>query len=129
MTQWGGFPFWAGGHHRADLHLAIADDDPINESCDQLSALGKRQMVQSRAAALAKSLEALGEGPSIHLRLRLGIKLAQVVGQAVLGLGHLLSLTLALAAADDRGQGDFEEPGVLAFELRQSLPDRPAPGV
>ena len=106
MTKWGGFPLGASRHHIADFHLAIADDDTINEQFDQLSALGKRQMVQSRANALAKGLEALGQGRDIHLLLRLGIKLMQLAGQAVRGLDHLLSFPLEFAAADDLGQVD-----------------------
>jgi hypothetical protein len=42
MTKWGGFALGAGGHHIADFHLTIVDDDSINEQFDQLSALGKR---------------------------------------------------------------------------------------
>src|SRR5262249_29366387 len=67
MTKRDGFPLRAGGHDVADFHLAVADDDPINEQCGQLSSLGKRQMVEWRADAVAKGLDAMGQGGHIHL--------------------------------------------------------------
>ena len=44
---------WSRGHDIADLHLRIINDDPINEQFDQLSALGKRQVVERWLQALA----------------------------------------------------------------------------
>lgn len=61
MTKRNGFPLRAGGHDVADFHLAVADDDPINEQCDQLSTLGKHQMVERRADVVAKGLDAQGQ--------------------------------------------------------------------
>ena len=52
MTKGGGFAFGPRGDHIADFHLHIVDDDPINESFHQLSALGKGHLVQSRLQAL-----------------------------------------------------------------------------
>ena len=75
----GWFPPWAGGHHIADFHLRIIDDDPINEQFDQLSALGKGQVVQSRLDTLAKDLDSLGQHHHMHVLLRLGIELPQLL--------------------------------------------------
>ena len=79
MTQWGGFPCGAGRHHRADVHLRIIDDDPINEQFDQMSALGKGQLVKRRLDTLAKLLDSLGQRRHIDVLLRLGIKLPQLL--------------------------------------------------
>ncbi len=79
MTKGGGFAFGPRGHHIANFHLVIIDDHTINESLDQLSALGKGQLGQSRTDPLAKSLDALGERGYVHLWLRLGLEWAQLV--------------------------------------------------
>ncbi len=121
MTKWGGFAFGARGHDVANFHLVIIDDHTINEEFDQLSALGKGQLGQGRTDPLAKSLDALSEGCDVHLLLRLGIELAQWVGQAVVRLGHLLVFPLELVAVNNVGQVDLQQPGALAFELREGL--------
>lgn len=107
MTKWGGFAFGARGHDIANFHLVIIDDHTINEEFDQLSALGKGQLGQGRTEPLAKSLDALSEGCNVHLLLRLGIELAQLVGQAVVRLGHLLMFPLELVAVNNIGQIDL----------------------
>ena len=91
MTKGGGFACGACGHHIADFHLGIVDDDTINEQFHQLSALGKRQLVQSRLHALAKCLDSLGQGCNIDVLLCLGIALPQLLHEAMLTLRHLLS--------------------------------------
>ena len=80
MTKRGGFAFGARGHHIADFHLRIVDDDTINEQFHQLSALGKRQGVECGAQALTKRLDALGQGGYIHMLLGLGVELPQLLG-------------------------------------------------
>ena len=79
MTKGGGFPLRAGRHHIADFHLAIGDNDTINEEFDQLSALRKGQRLQRRAETVAKGLEALSERRHIDLLLRLRLQLAQLM--------------------------------------------------
>jgi hypothetical protein len=109
--------------------LAVGDDDTIDEEFDQLSALGKRQIVQRRVNALAKCLDPLCQSGAIHLLLRLRLDLAQLLGQAVLGLGHLLTFALELVTADHFGQVHLQQPGLLAFELGQGLTERFLPGL
>lgn len=104
MTKRGGFPFWPGGHDIANFHLRIVDDDAINAQFDQLSALGKRSVVQSRLGASAKRLDALSQGGNINVLLGLGIELSQLLSQALLRLGHLLSSALKLLTLDHLGQ-------------------------
>jgi hypothetical protein len=76
MTKGGGFPCESRRHHRTDCHLRIIDDDAINESFHQWSALGTRSIVACRVPALAQCLDALGEGRNVHVLLRLGSTLA-----------------------------------------------------
>ena len=59
MTKGGSLPLGAGGHHRADFHLRLVDDDTLNEPCHPLSALGKRR--------------------DMHVLLRVGIELPQLL--------------------------------------------------
>ena len=127
MTKWGGFAFGARGHHVANFHLAVGDDDTINEEFDQLSALGKGQRVQGWVDAVAEGLDPLGQGRHIHLLLGLRLELAQLLGQAVLGLGHLLSFTFELIAADDFSQSDLQQARLLTFQLCEGLLERAAP--
>jgi hypothetical protein len=56
--------------------------------------------------------------------LGLGIKLSQLLSQALLGLRHLLSLTLELVTLDHLGQVEIEQPSLLPFELSQDLTKR-----
>ena len=79
MTKGGGFAFGPCGHHIADFHLCIVDDDTINEEFDQLSALGKRQVVQRGLDTLAKRLDSLGQRRDMHVLLCLGIELPQLL--------------------------------------------------
>ena len=91
MTKGGGFACGACRHPRADCHLGIVDNDPINEQCHPLSALGKGQGVQSRLQALAKGFNPLAQGGNVHVLLGLGIALPQLLRSTLLVLRHLLS--------------------------------------
>jgi hypothetical protein len=129
MTKWGGFSLGARGDHITDLHLVIGDDDVIDEQLHQLSALGKRELVQGGLQPLAEGFEPVGQGGDIHLLLRLRLELAQLLGQAVLGLGHLLSFALKLLTPDDLGQVDLQQPGLLPFELGEGIAQGLPPGL
>jgi hypothetical protein len=124
MTKWGGIAFGARRHHRADFHLGIVDDDTLNEPFHQLSAWGKRQRVKRGLDTLAKPLDALGQHRDIHVLLRLGIELPQLLRSAMLGLGHLLSSALKLLTLEPLCQGYIEQPRLLAFELSQDIAQR-----
>jgi hypothetical protein len=54
--------------------------------------------------APAKRLDALGQGGHIDMLLGLGIKLSQLLRQALLGVRHLLSFPLELVTRDHLGQ-------------------------
>jgi hypothetical protein len=105
MTKWGSFAFGPRGHHIANFPLRVADDDAINEQCDQLSALGQGERVQSQLRAPAKRLDALGQGGHIDRLRGLGIQLSQLLSQALLGLRRLLALPLELVTREHLGQG------------------------
>src|SRR6516162_5336015 len=100
MTKWGGFAFGPCGHHIADFHLCIVDDDTINEQFDQLSALSKCQVIERGLHALAKRLNTLSQGCHIDMLLGLDIELPQLLSQAVLGLCHLLPSALEFLTLD-----------------------------
>jgi hypothetical protein len=121
MTKWGGFPLGARGDHVPNLHLIIGDDDAIDQQFYQLSALGKRESVQGRLHFSAKCFESLGQSRDIHLLLRLRLQLTQLLRQASLGLGHLLSFAFELVTPDDLGQIDFQQAGLLPFDLGEGV--------
>ena len=127
MTKGGGFACGAGRHHRAACHLGIVDEDSITEPCHPLSALGKRQLVQSRWHTLTKRLDSLGQGCHIDMLLCLDIELPQLLRYTLLGLSHLLSSTLKLLSLDHLRQVYIEQPRLLAFELRQNVTQRLPP--
>ena len=129
MTKRGGFPLGARGHHIANLHLAVGDDDVIDEPFYQLSALGKRELVQGGLQPPAKGFTSLGQRGDIHLWLRLGLERAQLLGQALLGVRHLLSCALARVTPDDLRQVDFPQPGLLPFELGEGVAQGLPPGL
>src|SRR4029450_10783874 len=52
----------------------------------------------------AKGLQALGQGGGIHLLLRLSLELAQLLGQAMLRVRHLLSFALELVTPHELRQ-------------------------
>jgi len=128
MTKWGGFSRGARGDHRANLHLVMGDDDVIDEPLHQWSALGTRERVQGGLPPPAKGLQALGQGGDSHLWLRLRLERAQLLGQAMWGVRHLLSCALARVTPDDLRQIDFQPPGVLPFELGQGIMQGLPPG-
>jgi Domain of unknown function (DUF4372)/Transposase DDE domain len=121
MTTWGSVPFGVRGDHVPNLHLIVGDDDTIDQQFYQLSALGKGQLVQGRLHLSAKRFESLGQSRDIHLLLRLRVQLTQLLRQALLGLGHLLSFALELVTPDDLGQIDFQQAGLLPFELGEGV--------
>jgi hypothetical protein len=124
MTKGGGFAVGACRHHRADFHLGIIDDDPINEPFHQVSALGKCQRVQSRLQALTKCFHTLTQGGNVHGLLCLGIALPQWLREALLALRHLLASARNLLPLDHLRQVSIEQPRLLAFELRQDITQR-----
>ena len=75
-TQMPATLFGSRGDDIAHFHLRIVDDDAIHEQFDQLSALDKRSVVQSRLGAPAKRLDALSQAGNINVLLGLGIELA-----------------------------------------------------
>jgi hypothetical protein len=121
MTKWGGFSLKARGHHIPNFHLVMGDDDVIDEPFHQLSALGKGQLFQGGLQPPAKGLEALGQRGDIHLWLRLRLELAQLLGQAVVGLGHLLSCALERVTPDDLRQVDLQQASLLPIERREGV--------
>ena len=127
MTKGGGFPLRASGHDRADVHLAIGDDDTINQEFDPLSALRKGQRIPRRPETVAACLDALGQRGHMDLLLRLRLQLAQLMWQALLCVGHLLMFAFELVAADEVRQRDLQEPRLLPFQLREGLLERAAP--
>ena len=129
MTKWGGFSRGARGDPRANLHLGMGDDDVINEPLPQLSALGTRALVQGGLQPPAKGLQAVGQGGGIHLWLRLRLELAQLLGQALLGVRHLLSFALELVTPDDLRQINFPQPGLLPFALGEGVTQGLPPGL
>jgi hypothetical protein len=129
MTKRDGFPLGACGDDVPNLHLVVGDDDAIDQQFHQLSALGKRELVQGRLHLPAKRVESLGQGSDIHLLLRLRLQLAQLLRQALLGLGHLLSFAFELVAPDDLGQIDLQQAGLLPFELCEGFTEGLPPGL
>jgi hypothetical protein len=124
MTKGGGVAFGACRHHRADFHLGIVDNDPLNEPCHQVSALGTCQLVQSRLQALAKCFNPLAQGGNVHMLLGLGIELPQLLRSTLLALRHLLASARTLLPLDHLCQVEIEPPRLLAFELRQDITQR-----
>jgi hypothetical protein len=107
--------------------LAVVDDDTIDEQFDQWSALSESHLFQGRVDALAEGLNTAGQGHHINLLLRLGIELAQWLGQAMVGWGHLLAFACERLVADDFGQVDVQQPLLLPFKLREGFaPSFPA---
>jgi hypothetical protein len=124
MTKGGSFPRGSRRHHITDVHLCIIDDDAINESGHQWSALGKRHIVEGRGHALAKRLASLGASRNVHVLLRLGIQVSPWLRYTMLGRGHLLSFPLALRPCEALCEGQSAPPSWLAFALRHDVTPR-----
>lgn len=129
MTKWGNFAFWSGGHHVANFHLSIVDDDAIDEQFDQLSALGKRQFIQRCQHTPTKRLDSLGQSCRIDILLGLDVELPQLLPETLLTLGHLLSFALDLLTLDDLRQVQIKQSSLLAFKLRQDIAQHLASGL
>ena len=124
MTKGGSFALRPRGHHRADCHLCIVDDDAINEPCHPWSAWSTGQVVERRLHALAKRLKTLGHRHHMTMLLGLGLALPPWLPQALLGLCHRLPCALALLTLDHLCQGEIEQPSVLACKRREDVTQR-----
>jgi hypothetical protein len=129
MTKWGDFPLGPSGHHIANFHLVMGDDDVIDQPCHQWSALGKGQLVQGGLQPPAKGLKSLSQRGDIHLLLRLSLELAPLLGQAMLSVRHLLSCAFELVTPHNVCAVDFQQPSVLPFELGEGITQGLAPGL
>jgi hypothetical protein len=107
----------------------MGDDDVIDEQLYQLSALGKRELVQGGLQPPAKGLKSLSPRGDIPLLLRLSLELAQLLGQAMLSLRHLLSFALELVTPNNFCEVDFQQPSLLPFELDKGVTQGLAPGL
>jgi SRSO17 transposase len=129
MTKGGGFPRRTGWHDVPNLDLAIGDDDAIDEQFDQMSALGESEVFQGRLKALAEAGDSFRQFGHIDLPLHLSIQLAQLLGQPVLCLLHLLSFTLEFVPADYLRQIGIQQPRLLALKLSQGILEGLAAGL
>ena len=107
--------------------MAIGDDDTINQAFDQWSAVRKGQRRQRRIETAAPCLEALGQRGHLDLLLCLRLQVAQLMRQALWGVGPLRMVAFELVAADEVRQRDFQKPRWLPFQRRQGLRERAAP--
>jgi hypothetical protein len=127
MTKRSGFACWPCRQHVADLDLPITHDHSIDEQLYQLSALGKRQVLQTWLDASAKALEPLRCCHHIHLLLRLRLQVAQLLPQSTLCLLHLLTFPFKFLPANNLRQVDFQQPRLLPVELSERFVHRPPP--
>ena len=58
MTKADVFAGWRRRDHVMDLHVALRNNDAVNEELDQLAALGKSGVREARAHPLAERLTA-----------------------------------------------------------------------
>jgi hypothetical protein len=124
MTKGGGFAFEACRHHRADFHLGIVDDDPLNEPFHPWSALGTCPLVHRRLQAWAQCFNPLAHGGHVHVLLCLGIELPPWLRYTLLARRPLLAAARTLLPLAHLCQVSIEPPRLLACELRQDLTQR-----
>jgi hypothetical protein len=122
MTKRDRLPLGSRGHHIANLHLSVIDNDPINKQFDQLATLGEGQLIERGLEAVAERFDAMRQREDIHLLLRLGLELPELLAHTLLGLRQLVPFALEFLATDDFGQIDVEQAGVLPLDLSQCLP-------
>lgn len=127
LTKGGLFPFGVRRNDVANLHLAVGDDDSINEQFYQLPPLVKGEVGQGRFNPLAKSFDPPGESSHIDLLLDLHLQLAQLLRQAPLCLVEFAPFALEFVTPDNPSQVDVEQPGLLPLELRDGVLERSAP--
>src|SRR5690606_14246037 len=106
MTKREFLPLGTGGNHVPDLHLAVVEDDAVNQQFYQLSALSKVQLLEGRTDTLAKGLHAPGELRDIELLLSLRLQLALLLPEPVLRLIQLRSFPFEFLPRDDLRQKD-----------------------
>ena len=121
MTKRDRLPFGPRGHHIANLHLTIIDNDSINKQCHQLATLGERQVVQRWPEAVAEGVDAMRQGQDIDLLVCLDLDLPKLLAHTLLRLGQLVPFALEFFAPDDFGQIDVEQADVLPLDLGQRL--------
>jgi len=121
MTKRDRLPLGPRGHHIANLHLTIIDNHSVNKQCHQLATLGEGQVVERRPEAVAEGVDAMRQGQDIDLLLGLCLDLPELLAHTLLRLGQLVPFALEFLAADDFGQIDVEQAGMLPLDLGQRL--------
>src|SRR2546430_3602755 len=121
MTKRDRRPLGPRGHHRANLHLTIIDNHPINKQFHQLATLGEGQVVERWPEAAAEGVDAVRQGQDIDLLLCLGLDLPELWAHTLLRLGQLVPFALEFLATDDFSQIDVEQAGMLPLDLGQRL--------
>jgi hypothetical protein len=92
-----------------------------------LAALRKVQLVKRWSNSLAKGVNTLGQSGHIDVLLRLHFQLAHLPGETLLRLGEVPPFTLEFLVADDFGEVDIEQAGLLPLELHERLTQGPLP--
>jgi hypothetical protein len=100
----------AGGDDVTDFYLAVIHDHAINEQLHQLPRLGEVQLLKSRLEVLAEGFDIAGQLSHFGLPMPLSLQLAELLGQASVGLNQFLMFALKLVTADDLGQIDSVDP-------------------
>jgi hypothetical protein len=129
MTKGERFSIGTGGDDIADFHLPVVDDDPVHQQFDQLPALGEGQLVQGRLNAVAEVLDPGGVDGQTTLLVGLGVELAELVLQALLGCGQFLAFALELLKRNDLGQIGIQQARLLSFQVGQGLLQSPTAGL
>jgi hypothetical protein len=121
MTKTGLRASFAGWDDITDFHLAVVNDDAINEEFHQLSALGKNGLFQALLNTLAEGFNRSSYSRYFNSFPDLGFQLAQLRLESLVLPCYLLALALQFGQGDDFGQVSFQEAFVLPGQLSQGL--------
>jgi len=92
-----------------------------------LAALRKVQLVKRWSNSLAKGVNTLGQSGHIDVLLCLHFQLVHLPGETLLRLGEVPPFTLEFLIADDCGEVDIAQAGLLPLELCERLTQGPLP--
>jgi len=121
MTKPNGGTVTSGGEDRADLDIAIGDNDAVDKEFDERPPLLKGGPMQSVTDLGTKRLERLCDSAQGQVLLRHGVEVALLGQQGLLPTGQLVSLAVKDWQSEDASKIGVEQALLGGVQVGQGV--------